>query len=257
MSRASCVRAAVLAALLSYFVVAPAQAEPRVVVSLPPIHSLVAKLLDGVAKPELLMPSQVSEHLVDLSAHQVKALREADLVIWSGPELEGAINEAGLIMPSLSARKYTLSDHVVIMTQSRPGQPDTPGDKRDLRFWLDPRLAHMAVHMMVPALVRVFPQATDRILDNEIAVMHELHHLEQTIRTSLKTEESTPLHVGASDLRYLEWRFNLAQQGCARNGFDPIGFGLPSGPGLYNRLMDGARAAMAACQKQKIALAPR
>ncbi len=84
-------------------------------------------------------------------------------------------------------------------------------------------------------LVRVFPQATDRILDNEIAVMHELHHLEHSVRASLKTEAPTPLHVGASDLRYLEWRFNLAQPGCARNGFDP----------------------MAACQKQEIALAPR
>ena len=255
MSRLFSVRAAAVAALLSFSVIGPAQAEPRVVVSLPPLHSLVAKLLDGVAKPELLMPSQISEHLVDLSAHQIKALREADLVLWSGPALEGAIAEAGMVMPSLSARQYTLSDHVVIMTQSKPGQPDTPGDKRDLRFWLDPRLAHMAVHMMVPALLRVYPEATDRILDNEIAVMHELHHLEDGIRTSLKTEDSTPLHVGGSDLRYLEWRFNLAQQGCARNGFDPIGFGLPAGPGLYNRLMEGARDAMAACQKQKIALA--
>jgi zinc transport system substrate-binding protein len=255
MSRAYSVRAAILAALLSLFTIASAQAEPRVVASLPPIHSLVAKLLDGVAKPELLMPSHVSEHLVDLSAAQVKALRDADLVVWSGPSLEGAIAEAGRVIPSLSARQYTLSDHVVIMTQSKPGQPDTPSGKRDLRFWLDPRLAHMAVHMMVPALLRVYPEATDRILDNEIAVMHELHHLEHSIRASLKTEDSTPLHVGASDLRYLEWRFNLAQQGCARNGFDPIGFGLPAGPGLYNRLMDGARETMAACQKQKIALA--
>ena len=249
------VRAAALAALLSFFAFSPAQAESRVVASVPPIHSLMAKLLDGVAKPELLMPSRVSEHLVGLSGAQIKELREADLVVWSGPELEGAIAEAGMVMPSLADRKFTLSEHVPILTLAKPGQPDVTGDKRDLRFWLDPRLAHIAVHMMVPALVRLYPEATDRILDNEIALMHELHGIEHAIRVSLKTPEGTPLHVGGGDLRYLEWRFNLAQEGCPRNGFDPVGFGLAPGPDLYNRLMDGARDTMAACQKQKVALA--
>ncbi|MEO5338499.1 MAG: metal ABC transporter substrate-binding protein [Magnetospirillum sp. WYHS-4] len=232
----------------------PAAAQPpRVVVSLPPLHSLVAKLLKGVAEPELLMPQRTAGRLADLSAAQVQALRAADLVVWSGPALEGAIAEARLVMPDLNARTLTLSTQLPVLTASQTGAPDRPGTAQDLRFWLDPRLAHVAVHVLAPALARVYPDSVDAILDNEIAVMHELHHLEDAVRSALGTTVGVPLHMGASDLRYLEWRFNLAQEGCARRGFDPSGFGLPAGPDLYDRLMTRARETLAACQRRDLA----
>ncbi|RAU20315.1 hypothetical protein CU669_18890 [Paramagnetospirillum kuznetsovii] len=230
-------------------------AEPRVVASLPPIHSLVSRLLQGVAKPELLMTGRVADHLVELSATQIQALRQADLVVWSGAELEGAIAEAEMVQPTLSNRLLTLSDKIPMLPITTAGNPDRPSGRHDLRFWLDPRLVHHAVHMMVPTLVRLYPNATDRILDNEIALIHDLHHVEHSIHVALKTPDGTPLHVGASDLRYLEWRFNLAQQGCARNGFDPVGFNLAPGSALYGQLMDGARDALLACQNRKVASA--
>lgn len=228
-------------------------AEPHVVASLPPIHSLVARLLQGVAKPDLLMSSHVAGHLVELSPTQVQALRQADLVIWSGADLEGAIAEAGMVMPDLSARTLTLSNQIPVLDVVTADNPDQPSGRRDLRFWLDPRLVHHALHIIVPALVRLYPAATDTILDNEIALMHEVHHIEHTVRIALDTPEGTPVHMRAGDLRYLEWRFNLTQQGCAANSFDPIGFGLSAGPALYARLMDSARDTLLACQKRKVA----
>lgn len=223
-----------------------ASAKPKVVVSLPPLHSLVSRLLQGVAEPELLMDQRLDTRLVDLNGRQVEALRRADLMIWSGPALEGAIAEAGMVMPDLAGRSLTLSRHVPLMSPAAEGSDQT-GGPRDLRFWLDPRLAHHAVHMIAPALVRVYPEATEAILDNEIALMAELHHAEHATRAALGTAWGTPLHVGSGDLRYLEWRFNLAKSGCARGGFDPLGFNLPAGAALYGKMMDGARQALAAC----------
>ncbi len=247
-----CATVAALFGMHSAF--AATTSEPRVVVSLPPLHSLVAKLLRGVATPELLMPRQVADHLVDLSGAQVEALRKADLVVWDGPGLEQGIAEAGLVMPDLSRRTLTISDHIPILTLGSKDNPDLSSGQRDLRFWLDPRLAHEAIHIIAPALVRLYPAAANTILDNEIAVMHELHHIEHSIRAELGTSEGVPLHMGTGDLRYLEWRFNLAQEHCERGGFDPIGFGLAPGADLYNHLMDGARDALLACQKGKVAV---
>lgn len=62
-----------------------ASAKPKVVVSLPPLHSLVSRMLQGVAEPELLMDQRLDTRLVDLNGRQVEALRRADLMIWSGP----------------------------------------------------------------------------------------------------------------------------------------------------------------------------
>lgn len=238
----------VVAALVLLFATVPAWAAPppRVVVSLPPLHSLVARLLENVATPELLMKDQVRAHLTELDATQIDAVRRADLVVWSGPELEGAIAEAGLVMPDLASRTLTLSRYVPLITPTADGS-DQPGPARDLRFWLDPRLTHHAIHMIAPALVRLYPDASDTILDNEIALIAELHHTEHATRAALGTAEGTPLHLVGSDLRYLEWRFNLPVVGCARGNFDPLGFNLTAGPALYGRLMDGARDTLAAC----------
>jgi ABC-type Zn2+ transport system substrate-binding protein/surface adhesin len=237
----------------SFLSVSPAWAGPKVVASLPPLQSLVAKLLKGVEEPGLLMPERLAARLPELSADQLTALRDAELVIWSGPELEGALAEARLVIPGLERRTLTLSMQVPTLTASRAGAPDVAGDARDLRFWLDPRLAHVAVHMLAPALVRVHPEAADTILDNEIAVMKELHHLEHALRGHLDTREGVPLHMGGSDLRYLEWRFNVAREGCPRRGFDPLGFGLPAGADLYDRLMLRARDTLAACLRRDVA----
>ena len=248
-----CAAVAALLGIHSAFAASAAAAEPRVVVSLPPLHSLVAKLLQGVATPELLMSRPAGDHLVDLSAAQVEALRHADLVVWDGPGLEKSIAETGLVMPDLSRRTLTLSREVPTLTLGSEDNPDVSSGRRDLRFWLDPRLAHVAVHIITPALVRLYPAAADTILDNEIAVMHDLHHMEHAIRTDLGTAEGVPLHMGTGDLRYLEWRFNLAQEHCQRGSFDPGGFNLAPGAELYDHLMDGAREALLACQKDKVA----
>lgn len=247
LSRLALSRLALAAVLAMVLPVAARAAETaRVAVTLPALHSLTARLLQGVAEPELLMPKRAEAHLVDLSAAQIQTLRRADLVVWSGPELEGAVAEAGLIMPDLKNRVLTLSHHLPIMTPAEKGT-DRPGKVRDLRFWLDPRLAHHAVHMLTPALVRLYPLALETILSNEAALMDEIHHSEHAVRAALGTAEGTPLHLGQGDLRYLEWRFNLAAEECPRNGFDPMGFDLTPGAGLYSRLMERAGKALAAC----------
>ena len=238
--------AAIAAAFSLLIVTAPAQAESvKVVVSLPPLHSLVSSLLKNMATPQLLMPDHLGTHLVELSSQQIQTLRQADLVIWSGPTLEGAIAEAQLIMPDLAARSLTLSRHVPLITPA--AGTDQPGTAKDLRFWLDPRLTHHALHTLAPALVRLFPDAAETTLDNEIALMAEIHHIEHSMRAALGTGDGTPVHLGNSDLLYLEWRFNLPAGNCARNAFDPMGFKLAAGSGLYTRMMDDARGTLSAC----------
>ncbi|NFV81771.1 metal ABC transporter solute-binding protein, Zn/Mn family [Magnetospirillum aberrantis] len=242
---------AAASAMLLLFSAAPSHAgQARVVVSVPPLHSLVSNLLRGVDTPELLMRERVADHLIALDSTQVEALRRADMVVWAGPELEGAIAEAGLIMPDLAVRSLTLGRHIPIMTPVQDGT-DQPGNARDLRFWLDPRLVHHAVHVLAPALVRLYPEASETILDNEIALMAEIHQTEHNVRAALGTAQGTPLHLTNADLLYLEWRFNLPVSGCARGAFDPLGFNLTSGPALYGKLMEGARDTLAACMNSK------
>ncbi len=68
---------------------APARAEaPRVVVSIAPIHSLVAGVMEGVGTPTLLIQGAGSPHSYTLRPSEAQALQQADVVFWVGEELE-------------------------------------------------------------------------------------------------------------------------------------------------------------------------
>lgn len=68
---------------------------PNVAVDIAPVHSLVARVMEGVGTPELIIPAGASPHEHNLRPSEASALQEADLVFWIGedltPWLEGAM----------------------------------------------------------------------------------------------------------------------------------------------------------------------
>jgi ABC-type Zn2+ transport system substrate-binding protein/surface adhesin len=69
------------------------QAEINVVASVKPLHSLVAGVMEGVKKPDLIVKGAVSPHTYSLKPSQAKQLEEADLVFWMGHELESFLEQ--------------------------------------------------------------------------------------------------------------------------------------------------------------------
>ncbi len=61
---------------------------PRVVVSVAPVHALVAGVMAGVGMPELLIPIGASPHAFALRPSQRRAIEAADVLVWVGPTLE-------------------------------------------------------------------------------------------------------------------------------------------------------------------------
>ncbi len=79
---------AALALLLGAATPADAAEAPRVAVSIKPVHSLVAGVMEGVAEPALLVPGGASPHAYAMRPSEAQALQQADLVVWVGPGLE-------------------------------------------------------------------------------------------------------------------------------------------------------------------------
>lgn len=70
-----------------------ALAEPQVVVSIKPIHSLVASIMKGVADPTLIVEGAASPHTYTLKPSNARALENADVVFWLGPGLEAFLEK--------------------------------------------------------------------------------------------------------------------------------------------------------------------
>ena len=60
----------------------------NVVTTVKPLNLIVSELTQGVATSEYVIPSGASPHDYALRPSDVKKLKQADLVVWVGPELE-------------------------------------------------------------------------------------------------------------------------------------------------------------------------
>lgn len=66
----------------------PALADvPNIAVDIAPLHSLVARVMQGVGTPDLIIQSGASPHEYNLRPSEAKALQDANLVFWIGPGL--------------------------------------------------------------------------------------------------------------------------------------------------------------------------
>ncbi|MDB4827543.1 zinc ABC transporter substrate-binding protein [Candidatus Pelagibacter sp.] len=77
--------------ILTFFT--PANAEIKVVASIKPIHSLASYLMDGVAKPDLIVDGYASPHGFAMKPSHAKMLQNADLVFWVGEDLESFLEK--------------------------------------------------------------------------------------------------------------------------------------------------------------------
>ncbi|WP_171123818.1 MULTISPECIES: zinc ABC transporter substrate-binding protein [unclassified Ruegeria] len=68
---------------------------PNVAVDIAPVHSLVARVMEGVGTPDLIISQGASPHEYNLRPSEAAALQNANLVFWMGedltPWMEGAV----------------------------------------------------------------------------------------------------------------------------------------------------------------------
>ncbi|MEW8506849.1 MAG: metal ABC transporter substrate-binding protein [Candidatus Thiodiazotropha sp.] len=182
-------------------------AGPRVVVSMPAIHSLVANIMQGVGEPRLLHDQD--NHLANtLDPFQKSEVLTADLIIWVGAGLEESLADMLANTPPLQDRTMTLSHTVpLLLKRNFDGIAASRTDSRDLRFWHDPKIAMMAVRQITPTLVRLDPANTERYLDNEIELLKRIKQMSKEIASRFSTQIAIPEGVASQFSQYFTNRF--------------------------------------------------
>ncbi len=67
---------------------------PSVAVDIAPVHSLVARVMEGVGTPALIVQPGASPHEYSLRPSEAAALQDADLVFWMGEDLAPWMEDA-------------------------------------------------------------------------------------------------------------------------------------------------------------------
>jgi zinc transport system substrate-binding protein len=213
-----------------------ASAAPRIVVSIPPIHSLVANVTAGVGEPALLLRGGASPHDAALRPSQARLVTEADIVVWVGPSIEGFLarpiaaiaNGAEIItlerapgVRLLPARRGGLwaHEHDTEHNHASTGQPARHED-HDGHIWLDPDNASAIVEFLADRLSAVDPVNAARYRHNAGATTRRLGRLAGDIEDRLQPVKQRRYLVFHDAYQYFENRFGTAAAGAVSIGPD-------------------------------------
>lgn len=221
---------ALIRPLLPLFLLAalvlPAQAAPRVVVTIKPLHSLVAGVMAGIAEPELLIAGAGSPHSYTLRPSDARMLAGAELVIRISPDFETFLERP---LATLASRARVLSvaelPGVSLLPARKGGVWEADAEEHaatghhdeaemNLHIWLDPHNARAIVAGVAAALADLDPADAAAYRANAKKVEARLAALDARLAAQLKPVAGRPYIVFHDAYPYLERRYGLTPAGA-------------------------------------------
>ena len=207
----------------------PAWAEPPLVAAdIAPVHGLVARVMDGIAEPELVLPPGASPHGYQLRPSEAGALSRADIVVWIGPELSPSLARSVESLAPDAVRLGLLDDPVTTRLELRDnpvfgadgededhdhdhdhGHDEHDGENVDPHAWLDPGNARAWLGLIAETLAEADPENADAYRANAVAGGEELAAAENRARGAIERFGDRHVAVFHDAYQYFEEHFGL------------------------------------------------
>jgi len=196
---------------------------PRVVVSIAPVHALVAGVMDRVGIPDLLVRPDVAPYGQTLRLTQRARLAEADLVVWAGGTVDGFLSDAiAELAPDI--RVIRLLDLELPARFDRradllwPSVDDPDSDGIDAHLWLDADNAVAIVEQIARALIEIDRAHKIDYGRNAEIVEARLGAMDRQLRAALQPFQGRPYLIQYDAFQYLERRYGLTAIGALQAG---------------------------------------
>lgn len=222
--------------LLLALCASPAFAAPRVVVSIKPLHSLVAGVMEGVDEPSLIVQGSASPHAFQLQPSQARSLREADVVFYVSENYEIFLRPVLNGLPA--AHKVALMDAPgITRLPVRHGEEwaaHAEGNT-DFHAWLDVANARAMVQAVAATLSVQDVSNASRYRANAKALDTRLAALDAELRETLTPLKGKSFLVFHDAYHYAEARYGLKAAGSV-SAHGEQGLGPRHVQGLRKRL---------------------
>ncbi|MDO8606179.1 MAG: zinc ABC transporter substrate-binding protein [Phaeospirillum sp.] len=207
------------ATLLGLLNTAPALADapPAVLVSIKPLHGLVAAVMKGVAEPGLIVSGANSPHGYAMKPSDMRALEGARLVVWVGKDFETwlvrpvAKAREGLAMQAIAGIK-TLPTREGGVWEAHDHKDEA--DDIDGHFWLDPDNAGRLVDAVAARLKSLDPAHATVYDANAAETRQKLATLDKALTAKLTPLADKPYVVFHDAHHYFEMRYGLNPAGA-------------------------------------------
>ncbi|GHA55995.1 zinc transporter [Amylibacter ulvae] len=214
-----------------------ANAEPlKVIADIAPVHSLVAKVMDGVGTPTVILEPGASPHHSNLRPSKASAIQTADAVFYIGDELtpwlikplsklnNGAV-KVSLLNDALSAR--LASRDIAMFEEEHHEHEDDHGDDHhddhedghhhgpiDPHAWLSPFNAQQWVTVIGDTLIKLDPENASTYSKNVADAVADLENMKTEFASKISIVSSMKFLAYHDAFQYLEKEFDLSVVGA-------------------------------------------
>ncbi|MDO7896623.1 zinc ABC transporter substrate-binding protein [Pseudomonas citrulli] len=207
----------------SALLIAPAQAEVKVLTSIKPLQLIAAAVQDGVGVPEVLLPPGASPHHYALRPSDVRKVQSVDLLYWIGPDMEGFLPRVlnGRTLPSvalqdlpgLKLRHFAEDSHSHTDEDGDEHDHDHRPGTIDAHLWLSPLNARVIAAKMAADLSAADPANAARYQSNLAGFNQRLDALDTRLKARLAGVAGKPYFVFHEAFDYFEDHYGLKHAG--------------------------------------------
>jgi zinc transport system substrate-binding protein len=236
-----------LALLAGSMLMTPAAAAtPNVVVSIKPVHSLVASIMRGIAEPSLILKGAGSPHTYQMMPADAEMLQNAEVVFWIGPDFEKFLEKPlaslaanadvveldetpGLIKLPLreggafeahedgdhdhAAAKPEHEAHASHDAHAAHDSQDHDHGEHDAHIWLNTDNAKAISRQIEAKLSAADPANAPRYKDNLAMLETKLDALASEIQATVAPVKGKPIVVFHDAYQYFEKQFGIQVAG--------------------------------------------
>ncbi|MBK5014503.1 zinc ABC transporter substrate-binding protein ZnuA [Pantoea sp. S62] len=218
---------ALTALSVSALLTLPAQAN--VVASLKPVGFIAAAIADGVTPVEVLLPDGASEHDYALRPSDAKRLKNADLVVWVGPEMEAFMAKSAAELPAQKNLAMVNIDGVKPLLISGGEDEDEHAVEKsedqdaeahhhhhgefNMHLWLSPEIARKTAVAIHGKLLELMPQDKAKLDANLQQFEVALADTDKRVSAQLAPVRNKGYFVFHDAYTYFEKHYGLSPAG--------------------------------------------
>lgn len=202
----------------------------NVVTTVKPLNLIVSELTRGAATSEFVIPAGTSPHDYALRPSDVRKLKQADLVVWIGPELESFLTKTMASKPeniALSQQHEINFRYYAEEGQEHAGheneadhdhESEHEGHQHnhhgiDPHLWLGPEQAIQAANVITKALIKYDPLHKNTYTANLSIFTKDVQQAVTNLNQQLKPVRDKGYYVFHDGYGYFEQQFKLDNLG--------------------------------------------
>ncbi|MGJ3352367.1 zinc ABC transporter substrate-binding protein ZnuA [Providencia sp. Je.9.19] len=219
---------AIASSVLSATMVSTASAD--VVASLRPLAFIAAGIADGVTETQVLLPDGASPHDYALKPSDLKKIKQADLFVWVGPEMEMFLQKP--INTLAQNKRLALAEQpnikALLMAENQEDEDshshtDEANHDSDhehhhhgeynMHIWLSPEIANFAAQDIYERLLVLYPDQKEKLDVNLRKFKENMTQNDEKIVNILEPAKNKGYFVFHDAYGYFEKHYQLAPLG--------------------------------------------